>query len=316
MTRIRTVKPELFSHEALFEAEQQTKLPLRLAFIGLLTCCDREGRFRWRPRQLKLNILPYDDSIDFEAVLEALVVYGFVVKYQVDNQYYGYFPSWHKHQRVNNKEAESDLPAVSDDQIISVLHTSSTREPREAHACVTRESSVKHACPTENQSAFSSLNSPSGEGERNREEERKGKEEEGNGDSPAQSSEVDAQPPPSPPVVIAIPLNSGGEYPITQSQILQWESLYPAVDVMQTLRSILGWNLANPKKRKTKSGILQHINTWLAKDQNHPGKQTSSANNRAPPYKPPNDLQEYNARVAEQWMRESESKIVDGEIIK
>lgn len=53
MSRIRTVKPELFKHEELFDAEQNSKLPLRLAFIGLFTVADREGRFKWRPRTLK-----------------------------------------------------------------------------------------------------------------------------------------------------------------------------------------------------------------------------------------------------------------------
>src|ERR1041385_7354226 len=122
MARIRTIKPELFTHEALYEAEQQSKLPLRLAFAGLFTCCDREGRFRWRPRQLKLNILPYDENIDFESVLEALVINGFIVKYKINNQYYGCFPSWHKHQRVNNKESQSDLPSLDEGEIISVTH--------------------------------------------------------------------------------------------------------------------------------------------------------------------------------------------------
>jgi hypothetical protein len=46
MGRIRTIKPEFFSHEALFDGERETGLPLRLAFIGLLCQCDREGRFR------------------------------------------------------------------------------------------------------------------------------------------------------------------------------------------------------------------------------------------------------------------------------
>ena len=61
MARIRTVKPDLFRHEELLEAEHHFKLPLRLAFIGLFTTCDREVLFRWRPRQLKLDILPYDE---------------------------------------------------------------------------------------------------------------------------------------------------------------------------------------------------------------------------------------------------------------
>ena len=58
--RIRTVKPEFFQHEGLFDLEQFSGLPIRVAFAGLWTCCDREGRFKWRSRQLKTDILPYD----------------------------------------------------------------------------------------------------------------------------------------------------------------------------------------------------------------------------------------------------------------
>ncbi len=43
MPRIRSVKPELFTHERLFEAESDYKLPLRLAFIALFTQCDQWG---------------------------------------------------------------------------------------------------------------------------------------------------------------------------------------------------------------------------------------------------------------------------------
>ena len=49
--RIRTVKPEFFTHEGLFDAEKATKLPLRVAFVGLWCAADREGRFRWEPRR-------------------------------------------------------------------------------------------------------------------------------------------------------------------------------------------------------------------------------------------------------------------------
>ena len=109
MGRIRTVKPELFKHERLFDAEQETGLPLRLAFIGLFTACDREGRFNWRPRSLKTDVMPYDD-IDFSRVLDALLTRGFLVKYEIGNDVYGCIPSWKDHQFVNNKEAKSRLP--------------------------------------------------------------------------------------------------------------------------------------------------------------------------------------------------------------
>jgi hypothetical protein len=55
--RIRTIKPELFRHEGLFDLEIETKLPIRVAWMGLFTCSDREGRFPWRPRVLKTMIL-------------------------------------------------------------------------------------------------------------------------------------------------------------------------------------------------------------------------------------------------------------------
>lgn len=76
---------------------------------------------------------------------------------------------------------------------------------------------------------------------------------------------------PEEPPVIFFPLNDGTEYPVSRGQCQKWEGLYPAVDVMQQLRSMKGWLDANPKKRKTKSGIARFVNGWLAKEQNRGG---------------------------------------------
>lgn len=130
MARIRTVKPELFKHEELFELEKTSKLPIRISFIGLFTCCDREGRFKWRPRSLKLDVIPYDDC-DFSRVLDALMTRGFVVKYEVNGEEFGHIPSFNKHQVINNRESESELPNPSTGLI---LDASSTREARDDHA--------------------------------------------------------------------------------------------------------------------------------------------------------------------------------------
>jgi len=116
MSRIRTVKPELFKHEDLFDAERLYLLPLRLAFIGLFSCCDCEGRFRWQPRRLKLDILPYDE-VDFSGILDALAASGFIVKYEHQGKYYGCIPSWSRHQQINHREAKSELPALSESVI-------------------------------------------------------------------------------------------------------------------------------------------------------------------------------------------------------
>ena len=107
--RIRTVKPEFFVHEGLFEAESETKLPLRLAFIGLWCAADREGRFKWEPRRLGVQIMPYD-QIDFSRVLDALTTRGFVRRYTSDSCEFGCIPTFARHQVINNREKESELP--------------------------------------------------------------------------------------------------------------------------------------------------------------------------------------------------------------
>lgn len=106
MARIRTVKPELFRHESLYEAERASGLPLRLAYIGLFTVADCEGRFRWRSRSMKLDVLPYDD-VDFEDVLTTLEKHGFIHSYEVEGERYGAIPTLKKHQVFQTKEIQT-----------------------------------------------------------------------------------------------------------------------------------------------------------------------------------------------------------------
>jgi hypothetical protein len=129
VARIRTIKPDFFRHEALFEAEQSSSLPLRLAFAGLWTVADKEGRFKWQPRALKLDCLPYDDC-DFSRVLDALFTRGFIEKYEHEGQVYGFIPSWKAHQVINNRESDSSLPNPYESTIL-------TRAPRVSDACPT-----------------------------------------------------------------------------------------------------------------------------------------------------------------------------------
>lgn len=67
--------------------------------------------------------------------------------------------------------------------------------------------------------------------------------------------------------VIQIPC-VGGEVPIYADLVAELQTLYPAVDIEQTLREIRGWNLTNPKKRKTAGGVLKHVNAWMMREQN------------------------------------------------
>lgn len=116
MARIRTVKPDFFRHAGLFDAEQQSGFPIRIAFEGLWTAADREGRFAWEPRTLKLDCLPFD-QLDFADVMDVLWLHGFIQKYTVDGKDYGFIPSWLRHQHINQREAQSRLPEPTEENI-------------------------------------------------------------------------------------------------------------------------------------------------------------------------------------------------------
>lgn len=119
--RIRTVKPDICRHDALYDAEVESGLPLRFAFVGMLMVADREGRFVWKPRQIKTVVLPFD-QLDFENVLDALAAHGFIVKYEVAGAFYGVIPTFLKHQHVNHREAKSELPPPPDDAMHMHAH--------------------------------------------------------------------------------------------------------------------------------------------------------------------------------------------------
>lgn len=79
--------------------------------------------------------------------------------------------------------------------------------------------------------------------------------------------EDSAEPEAVSPPVISLPLNDGSVYPISQEQCQEWAGLYPAVDVIQQLRNMVGWLTANPSRRKTKRGINAFVHRWLSKEQ-------------------------------------------------
>lgn len=128
--RIRTIKPEFFTHGALFDAEVEFKMPLRLAFAGLWCAADKAGRFKWDARRLGVQIMPYD-TIEFSRVLDALATRGFIRQYRVHDEVFGVIPSFCRHQVINNRERESDLPEPLG---FNDIDACPTRAPRVPHA--------------------------------------------------------------------------------------------------------------------------------------------------------------------------------------
>lgn len=111
--RIRTVKPEIFLDEELWDLGQETGLPVLQAFEGLWCYADREGRFVWRPRALKPLILPYWDG-DMSHVLDALWSRRFLVRYTSSTgQDLGAVRTFKRHQLLNNRETPSELPDIA-----------------------------------------------------------------------------------------------------------------------------------------------------------------------------------------------------------
>lgn len=170
MARIRTIKPEFFKHYELYKAEVESKMPLRVAYAGLWTVADREGRFKWKPEEMKTDILPHD-KVNFSLVMDELSKRGFIVKYSAGNKVYGYIPSWQDHQTINIRESKSNIPPPTEDvkqDTCTHVHTHVRNE-------AVNESNVQ----------------AHGEGKgREGEQERKGKEEEGKTPLPPEGDEA------------------------------------------------------------------------------------------------------------------------------
>jgi hypothetical protein len=100
MARMRTIKPEFFTSEAV------SALPVRarLTWIGVWTQADDEGRMRDNARLLHAALYPLDDEItadDVESDLHALHRAGRIVRYEVDGKRYLQVTNFREHQKPN-----------------------------------------------------------------------------------------------------------------------------------------------------------------------------------------------------------------------
>jgi len=110
MARARNIKPSFFQNEELGELA-----PLeRLAFIGMWTIADFKGCIEFRPKRLKVQILPYDEC-DFELIANNLEKSRFISTYSVQGQRYIKIINFEKHQNPhkNERESGSEIPDIS-----------------------------------------------------------------------------------------------------------------------------------------------------------------------------------------------------------
>ncbi|WP_328186970.1 hypothetical protein [Marinobacter sp. OP 3.4] len=107
MARARNIKPGFFTNDDLGELS-----PLaRLGFIGLWGQADFNGNMKYKPKRLKVEVLPYD-NVDFAELVGELQQAGFVEIYQVDGEDYLHVVNFRKHQRPHKNEVlrGTDIP--------------------------------------------------------------------------------------------------------------------------------------------------------------------------------------------------------------
>jgi hypothetical protein len=103
--RARNIKPGVFDNDLLAECK-----PLaRILYMGLWCYADKEGRFEWRPKRVKKNILPYDNC-NVTDLANQLVEKGFLLPYQEDEIVYGCIPTFLEHQHPHPNEKKSRIP--------------------------------------------------------------------------------------------------------------------------------------------------------------------------------------------------------------
>lgn len=202
-------------------------------FYRLIVNCDDFGRYDGRTAILKSRLFPLKSISDrqIEEALCKLSAVGLVSIYTVNSKPYIQIKTWSTHQTIRNKQ--SKFPSLDE-------------ADTESESSCNQLKSIASKCPRNPiqsnpiQSEYESILLHGASNEQ----------------------KAHSQPP-----IFEMPLNNSSLYPIYQEDIGKWRDLYPAVDVEQEIKKMIGWLDANPTKRKTKNGIKRFINGWLAKEQ-------------------------------------------------
>jgi len=114
MARARNIKPSFFQNEELGELQ-----PIeRLAFIGMWTIADFKGCIEFRPKRLKIQLMPYDNC-DMELIAINLDKSGLIRLYSVGGIRYIKIINFEKHQNPhkNERDAGSEIPDYCENNI-------------------------------------------------------------------------------------------------------------------------------------------------------------------------------------------------------
>jgi hypothetical protein len=139
MARARNIKPGIMENEELAELSHSH----RLLFIYLWMLADREGRLEDRPKRIKAQAFPYDESLDVNSMLDDLADHGFIRRYYILGLDAIQVVNFLKHQAPHMREKDSVIPPPEDDTDKAVPEHdlgSAMASPRSSDSLILRSS--------------------------------------------------------------------------------------------------------------------------------------------------------------------------------
>ena len=240
----------------------------QVMFDHLIVTVDDYGISFADPLRVSRMLFPANANITTKMVregLDHLEEQNLIFRYTVRGEEFLKLVSWEKHQRLRSSRRKFPAPEEADGSPVSesISVDKSVRKPAAKRAPAHKPAS--EPCT-------------------------------------AQNAEPEPSPEPAEPPVAELPLNDGTVYAVTREEAEEYASLYPAADVLQELRNMRGWCLANPAKRKTRSGIRSFIIRWLSRVQDRGGtfQKSSESNDPYPDYDPFAELREGIAQMKAQ----------------
>ncbi|MFL9611084.1 hypothetical protein ACKF11_13435 [Methylobacillus sp. Pita2] len=293
-TMARTLQGDVFFDDALYAAEVESSLPVRIVYLALHTVADREGRFTWDLKTMRFLVLDGESVVE-SAMLELQKAQR-IIRYSVDGTDYGQIIDFTKHQHINPRERASVLPAFTEGELI--FHDGSTRIGRRGVGKPSKDEFKPSASTSETQvepglnainPAQENASSPTlfpveakpqkpvvksnivrVNGYRYEQVKNVGllrfSEDLTENQSPVLVKNLDDVT----PVVTVFQLTGNiPELGISQGRVSEYDEPYPHGNNIARVKKAQRWMSDNPQKRKTATGLSRFLNQWISTAQNN-----------------------------------------------
>ena len=196
---------------------------------------------KYKPKRLKVEVLPYD-NVDFAELVGELQQAGFVEIYQVDGEDYLHVVNFRKHQRPHKNEVlrgtDIPQPVAGDDPNGTDPEQNRTETEQERDENVSNPPDTGYRIPDTGY-----LNPEKQQGSASSDA------------SPAESEE--------PSGVREFPTKDGKAFALPEQFVQELKSTYPRIDVEYQLQKARLWLIANPGRQKTRRGMTRFLNNWM-----------------------------------------------------